>query len=346
MMEGSGSGIRTVREEGKLFVSVIVPVYNGQKYLQECLRAIERQDYPNLEVILVNDCSTDGSMAIIESFAAESRFPVSFVNNSRNVGQGEARNIGLSKAEGDYAAFIDQDDVISPDYIRTLCGLAEHADGMKADIVISGYCRLDNRGRQSGRVRLVDCPWSKYMCIAPWGKLYRILFLRENRIRFAGLALGEDIFFNISAFAKTDRITVSSYCGYQWRINPNSFSNTEHRRLSKRVSMISLFNALLTIDDSNGILSEKTFEYFLIKTLTYDILHTAPSVSSASELENERELHQWMRNHYPGYLGNPFLRMRGPKGERLLTALIIRLYMWSYQAKLTPLLFRMVCHGS
>ena len=328
---------------GTFRVSAVIPVYNGKEYLKECLRSLEEQDFGKVEVIIVDDCSSDGSAGIIAEYAAKSRHEVRTISNQANRGQGESRNIGISAATGEYVLFIDQDDVIAPDYIRSLL---ESADGEQTDIVMSGYWRLGAGNRRYGKVELIEEPWSRYMCIAPWGKLYRLLFLRENDIRFASLALGEDVYFNINAMAKTDRIATTGYCGYYWRTNPRSFSNTAHRKLDRQVSMTALFDALLGIDDRNtGILSSPMFVYFLLKTLVYDILHTAPGVSYPAERENEASLHGWMKAHYPGYLRNPYLRIGSPRGELTITAMIVRLYVCMYRMKLTPVLFRLVCHG-
>ena len=99
-------------------VSVIVPIYNTAKYLPKCLNSIIRQTYQNLEIILINDGSTDNSSKIIRQYAKKD--PRIQVINQKNAGQSSARNSGLQKATGKYISFIDSDDEVSPLFIEHL----------------------------------------------------------------------------------------------------------------------------------------------------------------------------------------------------------------------------------
>ena len=99
-------------------VSIIVPVYNVGKYLQKCLNSISNQSYPNLEIIIVNDGSTDNSKIIAESFTKKDRRFT--LINQPNSGQSSARNAGLKKATGEYISFIDGDDYVCTDFISHL----------------------------------------------------------------------------------------------------------------------------------------------------------------------------------------------------------------------------------
>ena len=98
--------------------SIIVPVYNVEEYLEECLESIQKQTYTDIEVILVNDGSTDGSKEICESYCQmDSRFKLI---NQENKGQSAARNNGVSVSTGEYITFVDSDDVISSKYVEIL----------------------------------------------------------------------------------------------------------------------------------------------------------------------------------------------------------------------------------
>lgn len=90
-------------------ISIIIPVYNAENYIKDTIESILAQDYSNFEVILVNDCSTDNSVEIIDSYREDSR--IRLINNSRNCGAAESRNVGICQAKGDYIAFIDSDDI-------------------------------------------------------------------------------------------------------------------------------------------------------------------------------------------------------------------------------------------
>lgn len=135
--------------EAELDLSLIVPVYNSEKYLSRCLESLERQDTRyQYEVILVNDGSTDGSGKILEAFAA--RDPRFRVISQPNQGISAARNAGICRARGRYIGFVDNDDFVTADYCQRLLDLAYAS---KADIVKCGHVRYDIlSGRPVSRV--------------------------------------------------------------------------------------------------------------------------------------------------------------------------------------------------
>lgn len=104
-------------------VTIIIPVYNTEKYLKKCLNSVVNQTYKNLEIILINDASSDNSLAILENYAKKYK-NVKLVNNPVNLGVSISRNIGLDFANGDYIYFLDSDDFIRNDAIEKLVNLA------------------------------------------------------------------------------------------------------------------------------------------------------------------------------------------------------------------------------
>ena len=119
-----------------VLVSVIVPVYNVLPYLRESLDSVINQTYKDLEIIIVDDGSTDGSDAVCEEYAKDSRVKVI---HQKNHGLSAARNVGLDIARGDYIAFLDSDDVYLPDMIQTM---VEGIQKSQADVVVCGFIRV------------------------------------------------------------------------------------------------------------------------------------------------------------------------------------------------------------
>lgn len=115
-------------------VSVIVPIYNSDKYLDKCIRSIIAQTYTNLEIILINDGSTDKSLQICNSYRYDSRIHI--VNNT-NQGVSKARNTGLMIANGDYIGFVDADDIIHPQMYEILVNMLEKENAMISAIEVS-----------------------------------------------------------------------------------------------------------------------------------------------------------------------------------------------------------------
>ena len=137
-----------ISDHGK--VSIIVPIYNVELYLEECIRSLTGQTYPNLEILLVDDGSTDDSGRIADSFVGtDDRIQVF---HKENGGLSSARNVGLEHATGDYLAFVDSDDYAAPEYIEKLLGcLVEN----KADIVLCNF-NVSLKGRNEASERLTN----------------------------------------------------------------------------------------------------------------------------------------------------------------------------------------------
>ena len=120
-------------------ISIIIPVYNQEKYLTSCLESVEKQTYGNFEVIVVNDGSTDRSGYICDNFAVQdSRI---HVIHQKNAGIGVARNVGMKCSTGEYITFIDSDDYIHSDALKNLYNEAVKNG---ADTVLGNYCRVDS----------------------------------------------------------------------------------------------------------------------------------------------------------------------------------------------------------
>lgn len=120
-------------------VSVIVPVYNVEAYVGECLESIEEQTYDNLEVVIVNDGAADGSLAVCEAFAAKTERSVLLITQ-QNAGLSAARNTGIRNSSGDYLVFVDSDDLLSPLYVEALVGaLADSGCAMATIRRVDGF---------------------------------------------------------------------------------------------------------------------------------------------------------------------------------------------------------------
>lgn len=133
-------------ENTNKLISVIIPVYNSAKYLSRCIDSVLSQTYRNLEILLVNDGSTDDSLELCKSYAEDPRI---VVIDKPNGGVGSARNCGLDKAQGDYIVFVDSDDYVDCDMFEKMLALADKDD---ADVVFCGFKEID----LDGNVRIVD----------------------------------------------------------------------------------------------------------------------------------------------------------------------------------------------
>ena len=132
-------------------ISIVTTVYNIEKYIKRCLDSLISQTYKNIEIIVVNDCSTDGSMDLVKSFKDER---ITVIEHKENLGAGWARRTGIEAATGDYVITIDGDDWVSPDFIEKL---AENAKETNADIVSGGITIVYPDGYQDVKKFPVKC---------------------------------------------------------------------------------------------------------------------------------------------------------------------------------------------
>ena len=207
-------------------ISVIVPVYNAQKYLERCLDSLQRQTYSNLEFILVDDGSSDNSLAICKQYAEnDMRFRVL---HQENAGVSAARNAGLQAATGDWLGFVDSDDYIEPDMYEYLIGLATK---YVSDIAQCGL--FWDESFHTGIRDVPSCDKSFALQEQIPLELWRYfsnssnnkIFLRETLPQSGfdnRFVIGEDLLFNLQALNVTERIVFGARAAYHYVQNIDS----------------------------------------------------------------------------------------------------------------------------
>ena len=192
-------------------ISVIVPIFNAGAYLAKCIESLIHQPYTALQVILVNDGSTDDSLAIAQQYAAQdSRIEV---YTQTNQGQSVARNLGLQYAKGEYISFVDADDYIDADFYTTLM---QHIGEL--DCVQIGYRRVTARGK----VLLEKLPKHFYQFTSPCMRLYRRELFTQHNLRFPSGMIYEDVVFSLDFWGTKPSYRILSYTGYNYLANTSS----------------------------------------------------------------------------------------------------------------------------
>lgn len=201
-------------------VSVIVPVYNCKDYLSQCIESILGQSYSDLQVILVDDGSTDGSGEICDAFAAQDQRVVTI--HQPNGGVSRARNSGLELATGNWILFVDSDDYVEPDYCRRMLDAALRCG---ADAVIArptGEQLPETHNYDAAEIDLLkrtclayDEAQFDYNIDGPWGKLFSRKIVEDNQIRFPEmLARSEDAYFCATVYEHASNICCLNWFGY------------------------------------------------------------------------------------------------------------------------------------
>lgn len=300
-------------------ISIIIPVYNAENYLHRCFDSILANNYKNLEIIPVNDGSKDNSQIVIDEY--KNKYPdIFYPILQENQGIGMTRNNALEKATGEYIMFIDNDDFIDNDYIQTHVKEIQKND---YDVIISGYKRVSDE-KILFKVTLDNqYEWSKYISIAPWGKLYKAKFLKDNDIKFLKTPIGEDIYFNLQVNTLTEKIKIINYTGYNWYFNGVSVTNTISNKI-KGIDIINLLNTHYGVLKEKNSINEKNYDiiqvYFILlviqflQWLSYDC--TYKEISKYYDL-----LFDWLKLNFPNYKKVNYWRLT--KGDRLKIRLII-----------------------
>lgn len=273
-------------------VSVIVPVHNAEKYLEQCLNSILGQTLKDIEVICVNDKSTDGSAAILDSYAANE--PRLRVLQSPGLGAGGARNIGLESAQGKYLSFLDADDFFEPDMLESAVAKAEED---QSDIVVYGSWLYDtmrqaNRqakwmlnteclpeGRPFAPSEIADCLFNVFGNYT-WNKLFRTSLVREKGVLFQEISRTNDLFFTCTALTQADLISVIDKIFVHYRVaTQTSLQSTNDR---DPLSFLKAFDALHVFLEFNDLLPqyEESFDNHLVDAVCANIasVHTLDSV--------------------------------------------------------------------
>ena len=208
-------------------VTVIIPVYNTERLLDRCLESVVRQSLSDIEIICVDDGSTDGSPALLDSWAErDARIRVIHQTNGR---QGKARNAALRVARGEYVGMIDSDDYIPEEYFERLYSAATEAN---ADVAICGIVKQKPVGERvviafdrvevvsdaDAKLRVCHCPPEFH----PVNKLYRSAMLERLGLRFKEGVPYEDVMFVTRAIVECDRAVTVPIVHYYYVLNPSS----------------------------------------------------------------------------------------------------------------------------
>lgn len=217
-----------------MLISIVIPAYNAEKYIENCLNSVAHQTYTNFEVVVVNDGSKDNTLDICKRFAEnDSRF---IIENKKNEGVSEARNTGINKASGDWITFIDSDDTVELDYLK---GLIEKINDSVV-FVFQGVRRLNDGNVFISQTDIsndtVDCNFYEKLFNVhklslrgnPVSKLYKTNIIKGNNIKFnSSITYNEDMIFILEYVLHCNKnIVFSDTINYNYYIHSGSITNS------------------------------------------------------------------------------------------------------------------------
>lgn len=218
------------------FVNVIVTSYNNKLYIKKCLDSIDKQNYKNINIIIIDDNSTDGSFDIIKNFEINSNHNVKILRNEQNKGVSYSRNIGINNASGKYITFVDSDDIISENHISNLVKNIKIDDNV--GISVCGYKQgnsIINSTERKLNSKIIN---SKNEVLKQflgfgnvqgyvWNKLFYLEIIKSNKLMFnENIYIYEDMLFVLKYFySNICRIALSDEITYFYRTNVSGIVN-------------------------------------------------------------------------------------------------------------------------
>ncbi|MCI5610578.1 MAG: glycosyltransferase [Roseburia sp.] len=256
-----------------MMISVIVPIYNVERYLQQCIDSILNQTYRDLEIILVDDGSSDNCGMICDNYKKnDSRIRVI---HKLNGGLSDARNTGLATASGEYVCFIDSDDYINPHMFEIMISKGNEADIIicnKKDLYkerINAFTIIDSteieimKGIDAFKHFLLE---DKEGYVVAWNKLYRRNIFIENNIRYPVGKIHEDCFTTYKTFLAANKVVYIDMPLYVYRHREGSIMS--NKNIEKDMSIIDAYDQVLQMVKAKYIDLEEMAEYrYIISNL-------------------------------------------------------------------------------
>lgn len=295
-------------------VSAIIPIYNVEKYLEKCLDSVINQTLKDIEIICVNDSSTDGCENIILEYAKKDD-RIKLINHAKNEGLGYARNTGLISSNSDYISFIDSDDFVSVDYIEYLYNTALKYD---ADIVFTDNIYTVNEIKSyikpyyHNRIKIwkkkfkktwnegisdfnVDTPEKEntpgYPLAVAWNKLYKKKFLIEKKLLYSKYRIAEDIDMFYRLLANAPKIAYNHNSKYYYLQRGTSLAGSVSTTNKPPFAILEVFENVFNFYKENKLELLKDCNYYNFVSL----LHTFNNYKADNKNEFYKKCHSLMK---------------------------------------------------
>jgi len=292
-------------------ISVVIPVYNVKDYLPKCMESVLLQDCSDCEIILVDDGSTDGESNKICDLYASEHSDIVRVIHKENGGVGDARNVGVEEATGEYIMFVDSDDYIAE---GTLEKLKAAVDEYKCDVVLFGF-RIDSNGKLS-EPYIENVPERTEFCMGenrqlmfvepnPWGRLWRRSLIVDSGIKFPCRMWYEDICTTIKLLTIAESVVHLPEPLYRYVVRPGSI--THNTNAGRNAEILYAFDIIINWFKENGLFEEY---YNELSKLAVDHVLLAASVrvirTDPKHPVLER-IQSYMDEKFPDYMSNPYM---------------------------------------
>ncbi|MDO4556000.1 MAG: glycosyltransferase [Lachnospiraceae bacterium] len=323
-------------------VSVIIPVYNNEKYVDQCVWSVINQSYHNLDIILIDDGSTDSSGIQLDHFAAiDSRI---HLIHQENAGVSAARNAGLRVAEGDYLTFIDGDDYVSENYIS---GLVLCAETNQAEMVICGLKKVDTNGNILEEIipgeykRFEKEEWTFRLSLVA-AHLYSRELWERYQITFYEGERGEDIPISLFFSAICTNIKTLKENGYYYVQHKNSASNSFQGLKKHALPYKALEETIKKIQSIHVKNSEEFHELFVLR-----ILVTFIQLARGAKKEEINQLMEYIDKildiYYPKFYKNKKINIMSGLDIPILQKIVVNVFVRLKRMGLLSYVIKIIC---
>ena len=285
-------------------VSIIVPVYNVEKYIEKCLNSLISQSYKNIEIILIDDGSKDNSGKICDTYKRkDSRIKVV---HKENAGVSEARNSGIQKATGEYLCFVDADDFVMNDYVEYMYQLIvkESSDIAICTKMFSNFNEkqtsdevIESLDGENSVIRILNYR----MPIGVYSRIFKKDLIKDNKIRFLkDIYMGEGFNFNVACFQRAKKVITSNYKVYYYRRNnaTSATSNFSIKKCENSLYAMKIMNDNLLIRTDRVI---NPWKYAIWRTYSDAFDYMCLGNGKKDNLEKFKEYKNYIKNNYKTY---------------------------------------------
>ena len=309
-------------------LSIIVPVYGVEKYIDKCLNSLVKQSLKEIEIIVVNDGTKDNSQKIIDKYVK--KYPDKIKSYIKeNGGQGSARNYGLKKASGEYIGYVDSDDFVEKDMYKKLYNKAKENN---YDIVVCGNYNVSEDYQNKN----IDAFINNYNTdleniffgkMAVWNKIYKRDILIKNKLEFKEKVWYEDLAFTLKAIMNSNTFAFIDEPLYDYLIREGSTMNNSN--VKRNLEILEAFNDILSYIQHN-----KKEEYFSkIEFLAIDHIYISAIVrvlkaeaDDKVKRETINKLIDYMNKKFPNYKNNKYINTLSKNRKIIYKLINIKMY--------------------
>lgn len=319
-----------------MLVTVVIPCYNVENFIDKCLNSVLKQTYKDLEIIMYDDCSKDKTKEKLKNWSKkDNRIKVYF--GTKNVGPGGAKNEGLKKATGKYVLFIDSDDYIGENYIEEMINIVSKKP--EIDMVTTNFTKID----QSGKIAYVrdyqNSEISLWQKISSVGKLLKKEWLDKNHLELPYGKVLEDVLFHGACMLAAPKTEFCPNKEYFYVFNSDSISHTTLKQFKPGALeqgqnyLISLKQLVHTNDQ------EEQLSYFAFRYICWHLLKSGNNVGKNAMKEEYEQSFSFLEKEFPKFKKNKYISIFHPQKERRIVFFVMYNIKLLYKMHISKLFF-------